>query len=37
MTIAKILVCIGLLTVAGACGVLFGWLEKKLEERERTP
>ena len=35
MTIAKILVCIGVLAIAGMLGVLFGIVEKILEEERR--
>lgn len=35
MMIAKVLVSIGALALAGACGVLLGWLEKKAWEAEK--
>ena len=34
IAILKTLVCIGMLTVAGLCGVALGWLEKKAMEEE---
>lgn len=34
MIIAKVLASIGLLTIAGGCGVFLGWLEKKAMEEE---
>ena len=35
MIAAKMLVCIGALTLSGLCGVFLGWLEKKVEEERR--